>query len=246
MDSAPALHRCTRCVLSLSQSSTRTIIRTARQQQPSQHQQHQFQPLLIQSARQFSTSQGRHDAPSPPSPQPASASSEQASSKPAPARPSIKDLLRDLRAKEDVKSGGQSVSERMDALMGRRQDGGRASSFADIMGRGRGGAGDRFDQTKILDELSQELHETSSISLRLRPTLGRTVDALNGDASKGFRILERKCADNKVRQDARKQLFHVRRGQYKKDLRRQRWRKLFLEGFIAECGRIRRMRKQGW
>ncbi|EXJ81016.1 hypothetical protein A1O3_07304 [Capronia epimyces CBS 606.96] len=112
------------------------------------------------------------------------------------------------------------------------------------MGRRAGGGG--VDQNKMLDDLSQELHETSSISLRLRPTLGRTVDGLNGDPSRGFRILERKCAENKIRQDARKQLFHVRSGQARKDIRRVRWRKLFLEGFIAECGRVRRMRKQGW
>jgi hypothetical protein len=137
----------------------------------------------------------------------------------------------------------------MDALLGRKTPtgaaGSRISNFADIMGSGSGGSGE-IDQDKMLEELSHELHEGSTVSLRLRPTLGRTVEGLYGDPARGIRLLERKCSDNRVRGDARTQMTHVRRGQRKKDMRRQRWRKLFKEGFVAECDRIRRMRKQGW
>lgn len=242
MESALPIQRCARCLLSQSSrrifNSASTLHSTVRQEQQQVTRTH------TQLRRQFSTSPSKHDAPAPP----ASSKPGQSASSAPPQRPSIKDLLRDLRAREEPRSG-QTVHERMDALMGKRgssNTGGGRASFADIMGRGRNTGAGGFDQNKMLDELSQELHETSSISLRLKPTLGRTVEGLNGDAVKGFRIMERKCADNKIKQDARKQLFHVRRGQARKDIRRVRWRKLFLEGFIAECGRVRRMRKQGW
>jgi len=81
--------------------------------------------------------------------------------------------------------------------------------------------------------------------LRLKPSLGRTVRVVS-DVSRAFRMLEKKCSDNSVRMDETAQRFHVRRGQRKKLLRMKRWRALFKEGFIAECDKIRRMRKQGW
>jgi hypothetical protein len=139
----------------------------------------------------------------------------------------------------------------MDALMGKRRPNpgvagkgtSRIDDFAEIMGPRTGGA---VDQNRMLEELSQELHDGPSVSLRLRPTLGRTVEGLYGDPGRGFRIMERKCRDNGVRSDSISQQRHVRRGQRRKDLRRSRWRKLFRVGFVAECDRIRRMRKQGW
>ncbi|KAJ9607796.1 hypothetical protein H2200_007875 [Cladophialophora chaetospira] len=88
--------------------------------------------------------------------------------------------------------------------------------------------------------------KSKPIYLRLRPTLGRTVDGLSGDPTRGFRQMERKCTENNVRQDARSQEKHVRRGQRRKNVRIMRWRKLFMEGFKKELDTVQRMRKQGW
>ncbi|RMZ81828.1 hypothetical protein DV738_g2111, partial [Chaetothyriales sp. CBS 135597] len=85
--------------------------------------------------------------------------------------------------------------------------------------------------------------------LRLKPSLGRTVEASvgqGGDLTRIFRSLEALCKRNNVSYDFNKQRFHVRRGQRRKDVRSQRWRKQFSAGFLEECRRIRRMRAQGW
>lgn len=107
-----------------------------------------------------------------------------------------------------------------------------------------------LEQT-ILESADAAIAANSAASdvrvLRLKPTLGRTMDVSGPeDLTRAFRMLEIKCNQNKVRLDDRKQRTYVRRGQRKKDIRRQRWRSLFKEGFLAECGRIRRMRRQGW
>jgi small subunit ribosomal protein MRP21 len=98
---------------------------------------------------------------------------------------------------------------------------------------------------EALNHTEAELKGTP-MTLRLRPTLGRTVDGLYGDPTRGFRQMERKCTENNVRGDSRSQEKHVRRGQRRKILRIQRWRKLFMEGFKKELDTVQRMRKQGW
>jgi len=101
------------------------------------------------------------------------------------------------------------------------------------------------DQNKMEEELRGG-GSGSSVALRLKPTLGRTVDNVFGEPARSFRMLERKCSENRVKGDQRNQEKHVRKGQRRKDIRALRWRRLFKEGFIAECDRVRRMRKQGW
>ena len=84
-------------------------------------------------------------------------------------------------------------------------------------------------------------------SLRLKASLGRTVDVTgNFDVNRAFRSLEAACNRNKIKQDMNKQKFHVRRGMLKKQLKMSRWRTLFKEGFLNECDKVRRMRRQGW
>jgi hypothetical protein len=85
------------------------------------------------------------------------------------------------------------------------------------------------------------------VALKLNPSTGRSV-ALNAgiDVGRGFRLLEQSCARNKVRSDANKQRFHERGGLKRKRLRRERWRKRFLEGFKATIKRVRQLTKQGW
>jgi len=104
---------------------------------------------------------------------------------------------------------------------------------------------------ELMSGLQAELNQpstnnTSSMRLRLKPTLGRTVDVMYGDPTRAFRVLERKCQENNVRLDHRNQEKHVRRGQKKKNTRILRWRQLFMAGFKRELGTIQRMRRQGW
>ena len=100
-----------------------------------------------------------------------------------------------------------------------------------------------------LNSTSYSQKDQPKVNLRLKPTLGRTQQldlTRNIDLTAAFRKVERKCADNNVKTDARTQKIYVRRGQRRKDDRRRRWRVLFKEGFLHECARIRRMKAQGW
>lgn len=99
----------------------------------------------------------------------------------------------------------------------------------------------------ILRDLSRTgPSQLSSTMLRLRPSLGRTIRVLGNDLGSALTKLDRRCSENQVKIDSFGQMFHVRKGQKRKILKVRRRRALFKEGFIAECARIRRMRKQGW
>jgi len=66
------------------------------------------------------------------------------------------------------------------------------------------------------------------------------------DVGRGFRLLEQSCARNGVRRDANSQRFHERPGLKRKRLRRERWRRKFMEGFKATVGRVKQLKNQGW
>jgi hypothetical protein len=109
-----------------------------------------------------------------------------------------------------------------------------------------------IDQEALYNNLAGAAYRQSDVpkvSLRLKPTLGRTQPldlTRNIDLTTAFRRVERKCMDNNVKADARNQRIYVRRGQRRKDDRRRRWRALFKDGFLHQCARIRRMKNQGW
>ncbi|GAD95949.1 conserved hypothetical protein [Paecilomyces variotii No. 5] len=87
------------------------------------------------------------------------------------------------------------------------------------------------------------------VELKLGPELGRQVhvDPDRGvDLAAALRNLQINCAVNRVRGQANFQKFHVRRGQRRKDLRRERWRKLFKFSFQKTVEKIQKMRAQGW
>lgn len=87
------------------------------------------------------------------------------------------------------------------------------------------------------------------IDLKLGTKLGRqvTVDPSRGvDVAGALRILQMQLSANGVRRQAAQQKFHVRRGQVRKDIRRERWRKLFKMSFNHTVRKIQRMRAQGW
>jgi len=109
---------------------------------------------------------------------------------------------------------------------------------------------DRARSPADVGALSADL-KVPEITLRLKPTLGRTVDlneGTNTDLTRAFVFLESKINSrgNSVRKDERDQKFHVRRGQKKKIKKRERWRALFRQGFLGECERVRKMIRQGW
>ncbi|KAL2366268.1 hypothetical protein RJZ56_000725 [Blastomyces dermatitidis] len=95
---------------------------------------------------------------------------------------------------------------------------------------------------------SQKLR-VPTVNMRLGPELGRTVavDPKAGvDVATAFQMMETRVRRNKVKTMMMKQRFHVRRGQLKKQLRRERWQKLFKMSFQHTVARCEKLRKQGW
>jgi small subunit ribosomal protein MRP21 len=87
------------------------------------------------------------------------------------------------------------------------------------------------------------------VELKLGPSLGRQVHVepeKGRDLASALRMLGSACAQNKIPQEKKKQKFHVRRGQVRKNLRMERWRKLFKFSFGETVSKIQRMRAQGW
>lgn len=85
--------------------------------------------------------------------------------------------------------------------------------------------------------------------LKLGPTLGRQVyvEPERGvDLPGAIRKLQMTVAVNKIKHQVNSQRYHVRRGALRKQLRRQRWRKLFRFSFQETVKKIQRMQTQGW
>lgn len=87
------------------------------------------------------------------------------------------------------------------------------------------------------------------VELKLGPTLGRQVHVepeKGVDLTTALRVLQGNITTNKLRAQWHAQKFHVRRGQMRKNLRMERWRKLFKFSFKETVNKIQRMRAQGW
>lgn len=85
--------------------------------------------------------------------------------------------------------------------------------------------------------------------LRLTPSIGRAVDlvpATGFDLALALRRLAAKLRENNLRPELIRQRFHERAGLRRKRLRRERWRRRFLKGFLATVQQVHQMRKQGW
>jgi hypothetical protein len=106
------------------------------------------------------------------------------------------------------------------------------------------------DTRGLMESYSQDylaLPPTPRVPMRLSPSTGRSIAIGTGiDVARGIRLLEQSCARNRIRADATKQRFHERDGLKRKRLRRQRWRKRFMEGFQATVGRVKQLKNQGW
>jgi hypothetical protein len=87
------------------------------------------------------------------------------------------------------------------------------------------------------------------VELKLGPTLGRQahVEPERGtDLASALRKLGSTIAQNKVRQDAAAQRFHVRKGMVRKQKKMVRWKRLFKVSFKGTVQKIQRMQAQGW
>lgn len=85
--------------------------------------------------------------------------------------------------------------------------------------------------------------------LKLGPTLGRQVHVepeRNLDLPAALRQLHGIVQSNRIKAMSIQQKYHVRRGAMRKQLRRDRWRKLFKFSFQETVKRIQRMQSQGW
>ncbi len=96
---------------------------------------------------------------------------------------------------------------------------------------------------------SQEPATRASLTIRSRPSLGRTVEINSErgvDLGKGLRSLEITCSLNSVRKDSFRQDFHERPGMKRKRLKSERWRKRFKIGFRRVVEKVKVMRRKGW
>lgn len=112
----------------------------------------------------------------------------------------------------------------------------------------------RFGEPRSVTSIVGRFHEAERFReaipepiIRLSSSIGKQVDVTGyTDVTRAFQRMEAICSRNRVRADVRSQRFHIRKGMLRKNLRIIRWRKLFKEGFVAECARVQKMRKQGW
>ncbi|KAJ5172538.1 hypothetical protein N7492_005131 [Penicillium capsulatum] len=98
------------------------------------------------------------------------------------------------------------------------------------------------------DQTASQL-ASRKLELKLGPTLGRQVQVepeRGLDLASAIRSLGATVSTNKIRQQARDQKFHMRKGAVRKEQRRQRWRKLFRFSFQETVKKIQRMQAQGW
>lgn len=147
---------------------------------------------------------------------------------------------------------------------------GSGQSTRDIYGAGgslsrRSTAPSRFDPASLVPRSNRDVNkavgdalrgdineltaEKKEIQLRLTPSLGKQFHVTpTFDVSRAILSMERSINNNgnSTKLQYNKQKYHVRRGQAKKINKRIRWRALFMEGYLAEMARARKMAKQGW
>lgn len=174
--------------------------------------------------------------------------------------PSIEEVSRSLWTAPNPRSSKPTTT--LDLEREKRMNGG--SSAVDILAAlnaaGSSKPYSKFDSSRMLDPLNSSKSmmnemgaslrmslQTPKIPMRLTPSTGRSITIGTGiDVARGLRLLEQSCARNRVRSDATAQRFHERGGLKRKRLRRQRWRKKFMEGFKATVGRVKQLKNQGW
>lgn len=174
---------------------------------------------------------------------------------------------------ERRRSGSAALAELIEAEQKRHSTQsifGSGQSTRDIYGAGgslsrRSTAPSRFDPASMVprsnrdvnkavgDALRGDINELTAekreIQLRLTPSLGKQFHVTpTFDVSRAISTMEKQINSNgnNTKGELIKQKYHIRRGQAKKINRRIRWRALFMEGYLAEMARARKMAKQGW
>jgi len=154
------------------------------------------------------------------------------------------------RARELRMNGGNSADDILKTINTFSSPSGKSSFDGIDISRMADPFSDRPESaTDLMGAINREVAppREERIPLRLNPSTGRTINiGGNIDVGRGFRLLEQSCARNRVRSDFTKQRFHERGGLKRKRLRRERWRRRFMEGFKATVARVKHLKTQGW
>lgn len=186
-----------------------------------------------------SSSKQNRDQPSSPS-EPAVPSEQQTESRPSPRQSEFDRIIGNL----SLNNASQQQQQQQDSAYYPSDPAGGAS-----------GAGGRAEGPNTLTRSVADSAATENsrvvprVELKLGPSLGRQVHVepdRGFDLAAALRTMNAACSQNKILQQQRKQKFHIRRGQMRKNLRMERWRKLFKFSFDHTVSKIQRMRAQGW
>jgi len=224
-------------------------------------------PQQLYTKRSFRTSPPQYAAKYPPStthppsgssppdnkPLDLSAASEELGWFNRPSRASSSPRTTRSQTQEQMFNGGSSADSILAAFAANRGNRNEAARWDSLLDPSQ----PLSNSTSSENQTSRLMRDISAIStmpppktrapIALKPLSGRMVEInSNVDVGRGFRLLEQSCARNRVRADATKQRFHERGGLKRKRLRRERWRKRFMEGFRATVGRVKELRNQGW
>ncbi|RJE22449.1 hypothetical protein PHISCL_05226 [Aspergillus sclerotialis] len=102
-----------------------------------------------------------------------------------------------------------------------------------------------------VDDLAEQsrLRKPQRPEFKLNTQLGRQIlvePEMGRDLPSALRLLDVNLGANRVRNQKNKQKFHVRKGLVRKQLRMDRWRKLFKYSFSHTVAKVHRMKSQGW
>jgi len=152
------------------------------------------------------------------------------------------------RDRELAMNGGSSADDIFKAMNTYSRFGSPSTSGIDLSRMKNPASQNRPESAAdMMSAITTMLPKPEKIPIRLSPSTGRSISIQgNVDVARGFRLMERTCAQNNIKKDAMYQRFHERRGMKKKRLRRVRWRARFMEGFRATVSRVKKLRKQGW
>ncbi|KAJ5569799.1 uncharacterized protein N7459_009229 [Penicillium hispanicum] len=203
------------------------------------------QPILLNTLR-YNSSNSSSQSPSNPTvtetAEPSTETSTSEAAEPTKSRADFDEILNKL----DLGNRTQADSTKPLVQRNRSNRSNRSPRgiFSDSVSRSVGsGTGMQFRDNAVPQLASRKLE------LKLGPTLGRQVHVepeRGVDLAAAIRSLQVTCSTNKIKQQANQQRFHVRKGAVRKQLRRERWRKLFRFSFQETVKKIQRMQAQGW
>lgn len=194
----------------------------------------QMQSPILSTIRYSSTNHPRRTPPAPTATPTQSNATESTPTTSGPAE------TQDLNALLDTLDLGNRAKAQATPGPAKRPD--FANNVARNVSAGSGAYNSRRDQTA--SQLASR-----KLELKLGPTLGRRVQVepeRGVDLASAIRNLGSTVAANKIRQQARDQKFHTRKGAVRKEERRRRWRTLFRFSFQQTVKKIQRMQAQGW